>query len=215
LRAAKPSGAHQHTHPARSHPGGSAACAAPCLRASEWSPVKFGRRCAQWATLPWRPRDFTRPAFGAPFRRCGGRVCALDRTKCQAGVWLAFGSGKCGWLRALTPRVCARVRASTEWNPRPAQPPATMQPPPSQRALRRKPPRQKARRRTKTAQRTWACSSVDSGRSVRRITSLPRALRRKWARSRMGRRRHDKATGHRHARNGSRGDSQVCVECLC
>jgi len=28
-------------------------------------------------------------------------------------------------------------------------------------------------------------------------------------------RRHDKATGHRHARNGSRGDSQVCVECLC
>jgi hypothetical protein len=28
-------------------------------------------------------------------------------------------------------------------------------------------------------------------------------------------RRHDKATGHRHARDGSRGDSQVCVECLC
>ena len=50
---------------------------------------------------------------------------------------------------------------------------------------------------------------------VLRITSQPRALRRVWARSRMGRRRHDKATGHRHARNGSRGDSQVCVECLC
>ena len=170
-------------------------------------PACFGR-CVQWCKLPWRPRDFTRPAFGAPFRRCGGRVCALDRTKCQAGVWLAFGSGKCGWLRALTPRLDIMESEA-------AQPPATMQPPPSQRALRRKPPRQKARRRTKTAQRTWACSSVDSGRSVRRITSLPRALRRKWARSRMGRRRHDKATGHRHARNGSRGDSQVCVECLC
>ncbi len=46
LPAAKPSGAHQHTHPATSHPGGSAACAAPCPRASERSPVKFGRRCA-------------------------------------------------------------------------------------------------------------------------------------------------------------------------
>jgi hypothetical protein len=50
---------------------------------------------------------------------------------------------------------------------------------------------------------------------VRRLTSQPRALLRVWARSRMGGRRHDKATGHRHARNGSRRDSQVCVECLC
>ena len=91
LRAAKPSGAHQHAHPARSHPGGSAACEAPCPRASERSPVKFVRRCAQWATLPWRPIIFARPAFGALFRRCGGFVCALGRTKCQAGVWLAFG----------------------------------------------------------------------------------------------------------------------------
>jgi hypothetical protein len=46
LRAAKPSGAHQHAHPARRDPGGSAACAPPCPRASERSPVKFGQRCA-------------------------------------------------------------------------------------------------------------------------------------------------------------------------
>ena len=55
--------------------------------------------------------------FSSPclrFRRCGGLVCALDRTKCQAGGWLAFGSGKCGWLRALTPRVCACVLVAME-----------------------------------------------------------------------------------------------------
>jgi hypothetical protein len=48
-------------------------------------------------------------------------VCALDRTKCQAGGWLAFGPRKCGWLRALTPIVRARARASTGWKSRPAQ----------------------------------------------------------------------------------------------
>ena len=52
-----------------------------------------------------RPRNFASPAFGARFKRCGGRVCALDRTKCQAGGWLAFGPRKREWLRALTPRV--------------------------------------------------------------------------------------------------------------
>jgi hypothetical protein len=41
-------------------------------------------------------------------------VCALDRTKCQGGEWLAFGWGKCGWLRALTPRVCACVLVAVE-----------------------------------------------------------------------------------------------------
>ena len=41
-------------------------------------------------------------------------MCALDRTKCLAGGWLAFGSGKCGWLRALTPRVCACVLVAVE-----------------------------------------------------------------------------------------------------
>ena len=41
-------------------------------------------------------------------------MCVLDRTKCQAGGWLAFGSGKCGWLRALTPRVCACVLLAVE-----------------------------------------------------------------------------------------------------
>ena len=113
-RAAKPSGAHQHAHPACRDPGGRAACAAPCPRTSERSPVKFGRRCAQWCKLPWRPRDFASPAFGARFRCCGGRVCALDRTKCQASGWLAFGPRKCGWLRALTPRVCACVLVAVE-----------------------------------------------------------------------------------------------------
>ncbi len=34
-RQAKPSGAHQHAHPACRDPGGSAACASPCPRASE------------------------------------------------------------------------------------------------------------------------------------------------------------------------------------
>ena len=48
------------------------------------------------------------------FRRCGGHVCALDRTKCQAGRWLAFGPRKCGWLRALTPPVCACVLVAVE-----------------------------------------------------------------------------------------------------
>ena len=38
----------------------------------------------------------------------------LDRTKCQAGGWLTFGSGKCGWLRTLTPRVCACVLVAVE-----------------------------------------------------------------------------------------------------
>ena len=56
-----------------------------------------------------RPRNFASPAFGARFKRCGGRVCALDRTKCQAGGWLAFGPRKCGWLHALTPHVCAET----------------------------------------------------------------------------------------------------------
>jgi hypothetical protein len=114
LLAATPSGAHQHAHPAPRHTGGSAACAAPCPRASKRSPVKFGRRFAQLATLPWRPRDSASPAFGARFRRCGGHVCALDRTKCQAGGWLAFGPRKCGWLRALTPPVCACVLVAVE-----------------------------------------------------------------------------------------------------
>ena len=41
-------------------------------------------------------------------------MCALDRTKCQAGGWLVFGSGKCGWLRSLTPRVCACVLVAGE-----------------------------------------------------------------------------------------------------
>jgi hypothetical protein len=114
LREAKPSGAHQHATPARRDPGGSVACAAPCPRASEGSPVKFGQRCAWWGKLLWRPRDFASSVFGARFRRCGGRVCALDRTKCQAGGWLAFGPRKCGWLRALTPRVCACVLVAVE-----------------------------------------------------------------------------------------------------
>ncbi len=92
----------------------SAACAAPCPRASERSPVKFGRLFTQLATLPWRPRDFASPAFGARFRRCGGHVYALDRTKCQAGGWLAFGPRKCGWLRVLTPPVCACVLVAVE-----------------------------------------------------------------------------------------------------
>ena len=38
----------------------------------------------------------------------------LDRTKCQGGDWLAFGWGKCGWLFALTPRVCACVLVAVE-----------------------------------------------------------------------------------------------------
>jgi hypothetical protein len=38
----------------------------------------------------------------------------LDRTKCQTGGWLAFGSDKCGWLRALTTRVCACVLVAVE-----------------------------------------------------------------------------------------------------
>ena len=36
-------------------------------------------------------------------------MCALDRTKCP----LAFWSGKCGWLRALTPIVRARAREAS------------------------------------------------------------------------------------------------------
>ena len=114
LRAAKPSGAHQHAHPACRDPGGSAACAAPCPRTSERSPVKFGRRCAQWCKLPWRPRNFARPACGPRRVRCGGRARALDRKKCQAFFWLAFGLGKCGCLRALTPRVRACVLVTVE-----------------------------------------------------------------------------------------------------
>ena len=101
-------------HPAPSHPGGRAACAAPCPRASERSQVKFVWRCVQWGKLPCRPRDFANPAFGAQFRCCGGRVCVLDRTKCQTGGWLAFGSDKCGWLRSLTTRVCACVLVAVE-----------------------------------------------------------------------------------------------------
>jgi hypothetical protein len=113
-RAAKQSGARQHAHPARSHPGGSAACAA-CPRASGRSPVKLGQRCAQSCKLPWRPRDFTRPAFGPRRVRCGGCARALDRTKCQAGGRLSLGWGKCGRLRALTPRVCACVLVACEF----------------------------------------------------------------------------------------------------
>ena len=59
-------------------PGGSAACASPCPRASEWSPVKFGQRCVQRCKLPWRPRNFARPACGPRRVRCCGRAHALD-----------------------------------------------------------------------------------------------------------------------------------------
>jgi hypothetical protein len=95
-RAAKLSGARQHAQSARILPGGSGACAAPKTRASEWSPVKFGQWCAHSCTRPWRPRDFARPALGPRRVRCGGLARALFRTKCQAGVWLAFGWGSVG-----------------------------------------------------------------------------------------------------------------------
>ena len=64
-------------------------------------------------TRPTRALPDVSSAVGPRFR-CGGRVCVLDRTKCQAGGWLTFGSGKCGWLRALTPRVCACVLVAVE-----------------------------------------------------------------------------------------------------
>ena len=34
--------------------------------------------------------------------------------KMSGGEWLAFWWGKCGWLRALTPRVCACVLVAVE-----------------------------------------------------------------------------------------------------
>jgi hypothetical protein len=71
-------------------------CATPNLRASERSPVKFGQRCAHSCTRLWRPRDFARPALGPRRVRCGGLARALDRTKCQADVWLEFGWGNVG-----------------------------------------------------------------------------------------------------------------------
>ncbi len=52
LVAAKPSGAHQHAHPAPSHPGGSAACAAPmpaCFGAvagKVWPAMRVVRKAA-------------------------------------------------------------------------------------------------------------------------------------------------------------------------
>ena len=66
-----------------------AQCHARVLRSGRR--LKFGLRCAQWCNLPWRPRNFARPACGPRRVRCGGRAHALDRTNCQAGVWLAFG----------------------------------------------------------------------------------------------------------------------------
>ena len=70
-------------------------CLAPCTGPGQ----SCGRRVPAGISEV-RDRDFASPAFGARFRRCGGHVCALDRTKCLAGGWLAFGSGKCGWLRS-------------------------------------------------------------------------------------------------------------------
>jgi hypothetical protein len=71
-------------------------------------------RGTRWAPPACRGCPDVSLAVGPQFRCCGGRVCVLDRTKCQAGGWLTFGSGKCGWLRALTPRVCACVLVAVE-----------------------------------------------------------------------------------------------------
>jgi hypothetical protein len=46
--------------------------------------------------------------------RCGGLARALDRSKCQAYVRLAFVWGKCGCLLALTPRERACVLVAVE-----------------------------------------------------------------------------------------------------
>ena len=89
-----------------------AQCHARVLRSGRR--LKFGLRCAQWCNLPWRPRNFARPACGPRRVRCGGRAHVLDRTNCQAGVWLAFGCGKCGCLLALTPRERACVLVAVE-----------------------------------------------------------------------------------------------------
>ena len=78
--------------------GASVSPAACAMRAPAASPME--------GTAPLlRGRPDVSLAVGPRFRCCGGRVCVLDRTKCQAGGWLTFGSGKCGWLRALTPNL--------------------------------------------------------------------------------------------------------------
>jgi hypothetical protein len=84
-------------------------------RASERSPVKFGQRCAPSCTLPWRPRDFARPAFGPRRVRCGVRARALDRTKCQPGVLLAFGWGPV-WVSERSDAPCACMCALDRGN---------------------------------------------------------------------------------------------------
>ena len=71
-------------------------------------------RGTRWAPPACRRCPDVSLAVGPRFRCCGGRVCMLDRTKCQAVGWLTFGSGKCGKLRALTPRVCACVLVAVE-----------------------------------------------------------------------------------------------------
>jgi hypothetical protein len=115
-RAAKPSGAHQHAHPACRDPGGSAACAVPCPRASERSPVKFGRRCAQWCKLPWRPRNFARPACGPRRVRCGGRSRARVRPHKMSVRCLACFRVRRMWVSARSDAACVCMCARGSGN---------------------------------------------------------------------------------------------------
>ena len=93
-RAAKPSGAHQHAHPAcrdpGGSPGGSAACAVPCPRASERSPVKVWpavRAVVQSAVATSQFCEACLRAATRALRWSRARV----RPHKLSGVWLAFG----------------------------------------------------------------------------------------------------------------------------
>ena len=97
-------------HPARVHPAGSAACAAPCPRASERSPVKYGAQCTQSCTLPWQLCYLCVLLSGHGV--CAAVVCVYYCSTYYQAVRGGGGEGERGGhvLRETTSRgLCERV----------------------------------------------------------------------------------------------------------
>jgi len=100
--------------PCAQPPVRSSAYAAPCPRASERSPVKFGQRCAPSCTLPWRPRDFERPASGRGM--CAAVVVRRVRPQKMSGIFLACLRVGQVWVSARSDAPCACTCARDRGN---------------------------------------------------------------------------------------------------
>ena len=85
-------------------------------RASERSPVKFGQRCAPSCTLPWRPRDFERPASGRGM--CAAVVVRRVRPQKMSGTFLACLRVGQVWVSARSDAPCACTCARDRGNAR-------------------------------------------------------------------------------------------------